>query len=68
MSLLKVGLEVLEINVYNVAESERAPPLKVKPVQTVYRAKARVRVVRTYIVEVGTELCFETMLEKCTIG
>ena len=31
-------------------------------------AGARVRVVRTYIAEVGTELCFETMFEKCTIG
>ena len=26
------------------------------------------RRVMTYIVEVGTELCSETMLEKCTIG
>ena len=31
-------------------------------------AGARVRVVMTYIVKGGTELCFETMLEKCTIG
>ena len=31
-------------------------------------AESRVGVVRTYIVEVGTELCFEDMLEKCTIG
>ena len=29
-------------------------------------AEVTVWVVRTYIVEVGTELCFETMLEKCT--
>ena len=32
------------------------------------RAEVTVWVVRTYIVEGGTELCFETVLEKCTIG
>ena len=31
-------------------------------------AESRVRVVRTYIGKVGTELCCETILEKCTIG
>ena len=31
-------------------------------------AKCRVGVVRTYIGNVGTELCCETMMEKCTIG
>ena len=32
------------------------------------RAKCRVGVVRTYIVQIGTELYCVTTLEKCTIG